>query len=236
MPADPHILLVEDDRQISQLVARYLKANGCRVSVAHDGRAMDRIMGASRLDLLVLDVMLPGEDGLSICRRIRASTPLPIIMASARGEEIDRIIGLEVGADDYIAKPFGARELLARIRAVLRRSAGGQPPISPRAIYRFADYALNTGSGQLSSPTGALIALTRGELDLLTVFCERPRRVLSRDQLLDITRGRTAGPFERSVDILVSRLRRKLGTQPDGTDLIRTVRSEGYVFTPDVTV
>lgn len=234
MTAEPHILLVEDDRQISQLVARYLKSNGCRVSLARDGREMDRILASSRLDLLVLDLMLPGEDGLSICRRLRATTTLPIIMASAKGEEIDRVIGLEVGADDYVAKPFGARELLARIRAVLRRAAAGPVTIADGAVLGFAGYVLDTAARQLRSPSGALVALTGAEFDLLVVFCERPRMVLSRDQLLDLTQGRTAGPFERSIDILVSRLRRKLGPQPDGIDLIRTVRSEGYVFTVDV--
>ena len=234
MNTQPHILLVEDDRQISELLARFLRSNGCRVSMARDAREMDRLIAASRLDLLVLDIMLPGEDGLSICRRIRANTTLPIIMASAKGEEVDRVIGLEVGADDYISKPFGARELLARIRAVLRRAGGGQATISPSGSFRFAGFLLDTASRQLQSPTGALVALTGAEFDLLAVLCERPRIVLSRDQLLDLTQGRVAGPFERSIDILVSRLRRKLGPGAGEVDLIRTVRAEGYVFTPDV--
>lgn len=233
MTEKPHILIVEDDRDIGLLLSRYLSANGCRVSLARDARDMDRILAAGRLDLIVLDVMLPGEDGLSICRRLRAQSRLPIIIASARGEEVDRVIGLEVGADDYIPKPFGARELLARIRAVLRRAGDAPVRVSAPTVHRFRGWRLDGGARTLTSPTGAQITLTPAEFDLLTAFCHRPGLVLSRDQLLDVTRGRQAGPFDRSVDILVSRLRRKLGEE-DEVPIIRTIRSGGYVFTPEV--
>ncbi|BBE73764.1 response regulator [Oharaeibacter diazotrophicus] len=234
MTDNPHILVVEDDRDIGQLVARYLTTNGCRVSLARDAREMDKVLAASRLDLVVLDVMLPGEDGLSICRRLRARGNLPIIIASARGEEVDRVVGLEVGADDYVPKPYGARELLARIRAVLRRA--GEAPlrtVGGNTVHRFRGWRLDAGERSLTSPTGARVTLTPAEFDLLVVFCERPGLVLSRDQLLDLTRGRHAGPFDRSVDILVSRLRRKLGEQDDA-NFIRTIRSGGYAFTAEI--
>ncbi len=233
MTEKPHILIVEDDRDIGQLVARYLGANGCRVSLARDGREMDRALAAGRMDLVVLDVMLPGEDGLSICRRLRAQGGMPVIIASARGEEVDRVIGLEVGADDYIAKPYGARELLARIRAVLRRAGDVPMRVPPAVVHRFRGWRLDGAARTLTSPAGVQVTLTPAEFDLLTAFCQRPGLVLSRDQLLDVTRGRHAGPFDRSVDILVSRLRRKLGEE-DGAPMIRTIRSGGYAFTPEI--
>lgn len=232
----PHILLVEDDNDITALVSRYLGANDCRVSVAHDGREMDRIMSISRIDLLVLDIMLPGEDGLSICRRLRSASTLPIIIVSARGDEVDRVVGLEVGADDYLAKPFGARELLARIRAILRRSStvAKRSAISAVSRLEFGGWCLNARARNLTSPSGAKVTLTSAEFDLLLTFAERPGLTLSRDQLLDITQGRVAAPFERSIDILVSRLRRKLATDDARGEYIRTIRSEGYLFTPEV--
>src|SRR4051794_30284529 len=203
MASTPHILVVEDDREISALVARYLRANECRVSVAGDGREMDRALDESRIDLIVLDLMLPGEDGLSLCRRLRAASPIPIVMLTAKSEEIDRIIGLEMGADDYLPKPFNPRELLARIRAVLRRRTSEPVSSSGPAgqTASFAGWQLNLAPRELFSPEGAKVAITGAEFDLLHAF--------SRDQLLDLTQGRVAGPYERSIDVLVSRLRQK---------------------------
>jgi two-component system OmpR family response regulator len=236
MVATPHILVVEDDREISALVARYLRANECRVSVADDGRAMDRVLAESRIDLIVLDLMLPGEDGLSLCRRLRASSAIPIVMLTAKGEDIDRIIGLEMGADDYLPKPFNPRELLARVRAVLRRGTADRPQTEEGVaqFLSFAGWKLQPGLRELSNPDGAKVALTGAEFDLLHAFCERPGRVLSRDQLLDLTQGRAAGPFERSVDVLVSRLRQKMEADPRHPHFIKTIRSGGYLFTPQV--
>jgi two-component system OmpR family response regulator len=236
MPPEPHILIVEDDREIRTLVARFLKANGFRVSTAGDGREMDRVLADSRIDLVVLDLMLPREDGLSICRRLRATTKLPIVIISAKGEELDRVVGLELGADDYIVKPFGSREVLARVRAVLRRAstqAGEAGPPHPGA-FRFDGWTLDSLRRTLVDPAGARISITDGEFDLLRVFCQRAGRVLSRDQLIDLTQGRAAGPNERSIDILVVRLRRKIEADPQDPRFIRTVRSGGYLFTPDV--
>ncbi|ACL56373.1 response regulator [Methylobacterium nodulans] len=231
----PHILLVEDDREISQLVARYLRGNELRVSVAGDSREMDRLLADSRVDLIVLDLMLPGEDGLSICRRLRAQSTMPILMLTAKSEEIDRIVGLELGADDYLAKPFNPRELLARIRAVLRRGSGGSAR-DEDGVRRlgFAGFVLDAGLRQLLNPDGAQVALTAAEFDLLHAMCLRPGRVLSRDQLLDLTQGRAPGPFERSIDVLVSRIRQKIERDSRNPEMIKTIRSGGYVFTPEV--
>jgi len=236
MALSPHLLVVEDDRQISRLVARYLQANDCRVSTAADGREMDRVLEAGRIDLIVLDLMLPGEDGLSLCRRLRMSSQIPIVVLTAKGEDVDRILGLEMGADDYLAKPFNPRELLARIRAVLRRVpvvAEGPPGRAARAFW-FLGWQLDCVLRELSNPQGTRITITGAEFDLLQVMCERHGRVLSRHQLLDLTQGRSPGPFERSVDILVSRLRRKIEADPHHPDIIKTVRSSGYLFTPTV--
>jgi two-component system OmpR family response regulator len=236
MSASPHILVVEDDREISALVARYLRANDCRVSVAADGREMDRRLADGRFDLIVLDLMLPGEDGLAICRRLRRDMRIPIVMLTAKGDALDRIIGLEMGADDYLAKPFNPRELLARVRAVLRRVGD---PVEQSAdnvarLHVFVGFRLDVLARRLESPEGAEIALTGAEFDLLQVLVERPGRVLSRDRLLDLTQGRTAGPFERSIDILVSRIRRKMERDPHHPEIIKTVRSGGYMFTAEV--
>ena len=236
MSRSPHILFVEDDREISALVSRFLRTNDFRVTAAGDGREMARALDESRVDLIVLDIMLPGEDGLSLCRRLRATSSVPIVMLTARGEDIDRIIGLEMGADDYLAKPFNPRELLARIRAVLRRSAAVPASAAGRsAALGFMGWRLDPALRQLHDPAGARVALTGAEFDLLLAFCEHPRRVLSRDQLLDLTQGRVAGPFERSIDVLVSRIRQKIETDPRNPEFIKTIRSEGYLFTPDVT-
>jgi two-component system, OmpR family, response regulator len=234
----PHVLVVEDDRQISRLVARYLEANDCRVSIAADGREMDRALAASRIDLIVLDLMLPGEDGLSLCRRLRMSSQIPIVVLTAKAEDVDRILGLEMGADDYLAKPFNPRELLARIRAVLRRIplAAEGPPGRAARVFSFLGWQLDCAMRELSNPRGTRIAITGAEFDLLQVMCERHGRVLSRRQLLGLTQGRNPGPFERSVDLLVSRLRRKIEADPQHPDIIKTVRPIGYLFRPTVEV
>jgi len=235
MTAPPHILVVEDDLEISRLVSRYLRSNDCRVSVAGDGRNIDRLLEDSRIDLVVLDLMLPGEDGLSVCRRLRKHSEIPVIMLTAKGEDVDRIVGLEMGADDYLSKPFNPRELLARIRAVLRRAQSAAMMSAPRArALAFLGWRIDSARRELRDPRGVLIAVTGAELDLLQVLCERSGRVLSRDQLLDLTQGRTAGSLERSIDVLVSRLRRKLERDPHNPEIIKTVRSGGYLFTAAV--
>lgn len=236
MQPTAHILVVEDDAEISALVARYLEQNDFRVSVAASGRDMDRVLVDARIDLVVLDIMLPGEDGLSICRRLRGASAVPIIMLTARAEEIDRIIGLELGADDYLAKPFNPRELLARIRAVLRRRPAMTEVAPTRQVFSFSGWRLESTTRRLTSPSGARVALTSAETDLLLVFCEHAGRVLSRDQILDLTRGRVPGPFDRSVDVLISRLRQKIEDDARNPEMIKTVRSSGYLFTPEVEV
>jgi two-component system OmpR family response regulator len=232
----PHILFVEDDEDIRTMVAEFLGSSGFRVSVARDGREMDRVLAVSRIDLLILDIMLPGEDGLSLCRRVRAGGELPVIMLTARGSEIERVVGLEIGADDYLAKPFSTHELLARIRAVLRRThaLGGAPSSSRPSVLTFAGWELNLGARRLQSADGIRVPLTGAEFDLLVAFCEHPNRVLTRDQLLDLTRGKSALPFDRSIDIQVSRLRRKIESDPRDPALIQTVRAGGYIFTAEV--
>jgi len=236
MEQTPHILFVEDDAEIRTLVADFLNANGFRVSVAREGREMDRVLGASRIDLLILDIMLPKEDGLSLCRRVRLTSHLPIIMLTARGSEVERVLGLEMGADDYLTKPFSTYELLARIRAVLRRAQGVSraPPQQRRSVLTFAGWQLDLGTRRLQAADGTRVPLTGGEYELLVAFCEHPNRVLTRDQLLDLTRGRAPTPFERSIDIQVSRLRRKIEEDPKDPTLIQTVRAGGYIFTPQV--
>ncbi|HEY4340564.1 MAG TPA: response regulator [Steroidobacteraceae bacterium] len=237
MEQSPHILFVEDDPDIRSLVADFLERNGYRVSVAKDGRDMDRLLGVSRIDLLILDIMLPKEDGLSLCRRVRANSHVPIIMLTARASEVDRVVGLEIGADDYLTKPFGTHELLARIRALLRRvqSVTLTPQARQRSLLLFAGWKLDVGTRRLTSADGAQVPLTGGEFELLAAFCDRPKRVLTRDQLLDLTRGRNPGVFDRSIDIQVSRLRRKIEADPKDPMLIQTVRSGGYIFTAEVT-
>ncbi len=237
MSQQPHILIVEDDREIRTLVARYLGANDCRVSQARDGREMDRVLADSDIDLVVLDLMLPGEDGLTLCRRLRADKGVPVVILSAKSGDIDRIVGLEVGADDYIGKPFNPRELLARLRAVLRRSStsGDRPAVSGARTYEFSGWRLDTLTGVLLDPAGIQVTLTGAEMHLLRVFCERPGRVLSRQLLIDLTQGRSSASSERSIDILVSRLRRKIALEPPASEPIRTIRSGGYLFVADVT-
>ncbi len=237
----PQILLVEDDAEISRMLSRFLVENGLRVLIAGDGKAADQTLRDHVVDVVILDIMLPGEDGFSICRRLRANSHLPIIMLTARGDEVDRIVGLEMGADDYLTKPFSPRELLARIRAVLRRAGSGNvnsqsgSGMDPRAqVLTFEGWRIHPGLRQLHNPAGVRIGLTGAEFDLLLALCQHPRRVLSRDQLLDFTQGRSAAPFDRSIDVLVSRIRQKIEADARDPQLIKTVRLGGYVFTPEV--
>ncbi len=240
METAPHILVVDDDREIRDLLARFLRKHGFRVDSAADGREMWRLLEAGRFDLIVLDLMLPGEDGLSLCRRLRArtatSSPTPIIMLTAIGEEMDRIIGLEMGADDYLAKPFNPRELLARIRAVLRRS--GTAPVPSEAAggddLNFSGWRLGLTRRELWSPKGSLVDLTGGEFELLCALASHPQRLLSREQLLDLTRGRAAVPFDRAIDVQISRLRGKIEVDPKNPAIIKTVRGAGYIFAATV--
>jgi len=236
MSEQAHILVVDDDREIRDLIARFLGNHGLRVQVAADGNEMHQMLQDWAIDLIVLDLMLPGEDGLSLCRHLRADSDIPIIMLTAMGEELDRIIGLEMGADDYLAKPFNPRELLARIKAVLRRAEAARvtPDAAADDVSEFDGWQLDAGRRELRSPQSVLVALTAGEYDLLSAFVARPQRVLSRDQLLDLVRGREAQAFDRSIDVLVSRLRRKIEVDPANPLLIKTVRNGGYLFAADV--
>ncbi|MGF1474049.1 MAG: response regulator [Geminicoccaceae bacterium] len=237
MKHDPHILVVDDDPEIRDLLARFLRKHGYRLSVAADGREMDNVLAHSQIDLVVLDLMLPGEDGLSLCRRLRSTSSLAVIMLTALGDDTDRIVGLELGADDYLAKPFNPRELLARIKSVLRRTRTERPPVgetASRFSFSFEGWLLDPTSRTLADPQGVLVTLTAGEFDLLLAFVERPQRVLNRDQLLDLTRGREAGPFDRSIDVQLSRLRRKIEPDPKEPRYIKPVRGGGYVFSAAV--
>ncbi len=231
------MLIVDDDREIRDLTARFLRDHGFRTSVAANGREMDAALADGQFNIIVLDLMMPGEDGLAICQRLRSSSSLPIIMLTALGEETDRIVGLELGADDYLAKPFNPRELLARVKAVLRRSRTStrvESAAGAGQTLKFLGWSLSLTGRELRDTTGTLVTLTSGEFELLAALAERPHRVLSRDQLLDLTRGRDAIPYDRSVDVQLSRLRRKVETDPRHPTLIKTVRNGGYVFTADV--
>ena len=231
-----HILIVDDDAEIRRLLGDYLRRNGLRTTAVADGKAMWSALETERIDLVVLDLMLPGEDGLTLCRRLRADSDLPVIMLTARGDETDRIVGLEMGADDYVPKPFSPRELLARIKVVLRRSRSLPRNLRPEEarLMRFAGWTLDTAARNLLSPDGVVVALSGAEYRLLRVLLTHPNRVLSRDQLMDLTRGREAAPFDRSIDVQVSRLRQRLGDDPKDPALIKTVRGEGYVLATQV--
>ncbi|WP_234053540.1 MULTISPECIES: response regulator [unclassified Xanthobacter] len=223
-----HVLVVDDDLEIRKLLGRYLVGQGFRVTTAGDGREMGEKLATQRIDLVVLDLMLPDASGLDLCRELRATSNVPVILLTALKEDVDRIIGLEIGADDYLGKPFNPRELVARIRAVLRRVApsGGEQQSMP-ASFRFAGFRAEPDLRRVTAEDGSEVTLTGAEFDLLMAFLERPGRILSRDQLLDITKGREAGPFDRSVDVLVSRLRRKLGDQGN-YQILKTLRNGGY--------
>jgi two-component system OmpR family response regulator len=231
------IAVVEDDPEISRMMTTYMTDNGFEVTAARSGRDLDRVMASGgKIDCVILDVGLPGEDGLSICRRLRGKSTVPIIMVTGRGTDTDRIVGLELGADDYLPKPFNPRELLARVRAVMRRSAQADQPAAelPQAL-TFEGWRLDMARRQLFAPDGAPRSLTSGEFNILSIFCQNPRKVLSRDDLLDLLHGRAAAVFDRSIDVQISRLRRKIETNLKDPSFIKTVRYGGYFFTPSVT-
>ena len=236
--AVPQILLVEDDSEISRMLVESLKEHGFAAVPAASAEEMDDFFERQTPDLVILDVMLPGEGGLDICRRLRAGSNVPIIMLTALGSEIDRVLGLEIGADDYVTKPFGSRELIARVRALLRRSQIDHERVTaPKPkIFQFAGWRLEPSSRQLFNPEAARVSLTSTEFDLLLAFCLNPGRILSRDQLLDLTHSGSAGPMGRSIDVHVSRVRQKLENDSPEAELIKTVRLGGYIFTPDVEV
>ena len=231
------IAVVEDDPEISRMMTSYMTDNGFEVAAARSGRDLDRVMSSgSKIDCVILDVGLPGEDGLSICRRLRGKSTVPIIMVTGRGTDTDRIVGLELGADDYLPKPFNPRELLARVRAVMRRSAmPEQPPAEAPQTLMFEGWRLDMARRQLFAPDGTPRSLTSGEFNILAIFCQHPRKVLSRDDLLDLLHGRAAAVFDRSIDVQISRLRRKIETNLKDPSFIKTVRYGGYFFTPLVT-
>src|SRR5713226_3565218 len=229
-----HILIVDDQKDICELVQDYLSGEGYRVSTANDGPGMRRVMVQHGIDLVILDLMLPGEDGLTLDRALRNESGVGIIILTGRGETVDRIIGLEMGADDYLPKPFHLRELLARVKSVLRRVRSGEAPQTGRSRARFAGWSLDLSSRELTAPAGQVVRLTTGEFDLLAAFVGNANQVLSRDRLLDLARNREAGPFDRTIDVQVGRLRRKLEDNPQNPSLIKTVRGSGYIFTPMV--
>ena len=238
MDTQDHILIVDDDAEIRALLGDYLRKNGYRASAAADGKAMRTALARGKVDLIVLDLMLPGEDGLTLCRELRVASDMPVIMLTARGEETDRIVGLEMGADDYLAKPFSPRELLARIKSVLRRYRS-----LPRALraddaraISFAGWRLDVAARHLVSSEGVVTALSGGEYQLLKIFLSHPNHVLSRDQLMVLAKGREADPADRTIDIQVSRLRHRLRDDPADPRIIKTVRGEGYVLATPVEV
>jgi len=236
MDIPDHILIVDDDAEIRSMFSQYLEKNGLRVTAVADGRGMAQALDGGRIDLIVLDLMLPGDDGLTLCRNLRAKSDTPVIMLTARGDETDRIVGLEMGADDYLAKPFSARELLARIKAILRRARSLPQNLQPEGArhIRFGDWVLDTSYRQLISAANVVTPLSGAEYRLLRIFLSHPNRVLNRDQLVDLTQGKEADPLDRSIDVQVSRLRNRLGDDPREPHLIKTVRGEGYVLAVDV--
>ena len=232
----PHILVVDDDREIRELLARFLERQRFRVTAVRDAREARRAYLNGHYQLVVLDLMLPGESGIDFARWLRGESQVPIIMLTALGEEPDRIIGLELGADDYVTKPFNPRELVARIRAVLRRvgETGAPGRDASARLYRFSGWILETSRRRLLDPHGVEVPLTGGEYDLLLALLDRPNRVLTRDMLLDLLRGRQAGPFDRAIDVAISRLRRKLEDDGRHAQIIKTVRGGGYVLAASV--
>lgn len=232
------ILVVDDDNDIRMLLASFLEAHGFSVAKARDGAEMRAHLGKRSFDLCILDLMLPGQDGIELCRQLRQGSTMPIIMLTARAEETDRIVGLEIGADDYVTKPFNPRELLARVRAVLRRAgslvpaAGGAPSVR---AYQFEGWTLSLERRELTNPAGVLVDLSTGEFDLLQAFLEAPNRVLTREHLLDAARSQPDAVFDRAIDVQVSRLRKKIEPGESRSPLIRTVRGAGYMFVPKVT-
>ncbi|MDH4149807.1 MAG: response regulator [Betaproteobacteria bacterium] len=236
MTTPDHILVVDDDREIRALLDEYLQKQGYRVTALADGRGLRAAVETSRPDVIILDVMLPGEDGLTLCRELRARSTVPIIMLTARGDETDRIVGLELGADDYVAKPFSPRELLARIKSVLRRSRSLPENLQTdeSGVFRFAGWTLDCATRNLKSPQGVIVALSGTDFRLLKIFVDHPNRVLTRDQLIDLMLSRDAGPYDRAIDVQVSRLRQRLGEDAKDPAIIKTMRGQGYVFAAHV--
>jgi two-component system OmpR family response regulator len=231
-----HVLIVDDDAETRSLLRAYLEKQGYRITTAADGKALREALGRTRPDLIVLDLMLPGEDGLQLCRDLRMRSNVPVIMLTARGEETDRIVGLEMGADDYLAKPFNPRELLARIKSVLRRARSLPGNLEPDAVraFSFAGWSLEVATRNLTAPDGVVVPLSGTEFKLLRAFLAHPNRVLSRDQLIAIMISRDAGPFDRAIDVQVSRLRQRLRDDAREPRIIKTVRGEGYVLAAQV--
>jgi two-component system, OmpR family, response regulator len=236
MANEPHILLVDDERDIRDPLAAYLGRSGYRVTKAENAAAARQVLAAHAIDLVLLDVMMPGEDGLALTGFVRATSGTPVILLTAKAEETDRIVGLELGADDYVTKPFSPRELVARIKAVLRRTEGtGKSVHAPDADgYAFGPWVLRTGERELVDAEGVAVPLSTGEYNLLLAFVTHPKRVLSRDQLLDLSQGRELAAFERSIDNHISRLRRKIEADPSDPKLIKTVWGGGYTLAADV--
>ncbi len=236
MSATDHILLVDDDKEIRTLLGDYLQKNEFKVTSVADGKAMQAVLDKEAVSLIVLDLMLPGEDGLVLCRNIRAKSEVPVMMLTAKGDDMDRIVGLEMGADDYLAKPFNPRELLARIKSILRRAKVMPEGLKPEeaSVVRFSGWRLDTLSRQLTSPDGVAVPLSGAEYRLLRVFVDHANRVLNRDQLMDFCRGRELFPFDRSIDVQVSRLRQRLGDDAKEPKLIKTIRGEGYMLAAKV--
>lgn len=236
MTTPEHILIVDDDAEIRSLLSNYLQKNGYRTTVVAEGKGMLAALDKGRADLIVLDLMLPGEDGLILCRNLRARSAIPVIMLTARGEDMDRILGLEMGADDYLPKPFNPRELLARIKSILRRAKAlpGNMETADASRIHFAGWEFDAISRQLVSPEGVVIPLSGSEYRLLRIFLNHPNRVLSRDQLMDMMRGRETDPFDRSIDVQVSRLRHRLADDAKEPAIIKTVRGEGYILAAQV--
>ena len=233
MPSGPHLLLVEDERSIRAPLKTFLEKNGYRVSEAETAAEARKTLEGAAIDLMLADIMMPGEDGLSLARFVRAQGSLPIILLTAMSEDTDKIVGLEIGADDYVTKPFNPRELLARIKTVLRRSEmRAEAATQSGQRLRFAGFTLDLDSMRLSETGGGDVPLSTGEFALLRVFADRPGRVLTRDQLLDLTQGRDANPFDRAIDNAISRLRKKIEPDPRSPTLIKTVHGAGYMFTP----
>ena len=240
MTAPQHLAVLDDEVDITQLLANYLQSQGFRVSQLHSGPALMELMATDPPALVLLDLGLPGEDGFTIARQLREHWRCGLVIVTGRGDSIDKVVGLEVGADDYVTKPFDLRELLARIKAVLRRMAPAEPQApngaaAPRSKLRFAGWELDTAARRLTSPQGQDVALTSGEFDLLCAFAQHPGRVLSRDFLLENTRGREAAPFDRTIDVQVGRLRKKLEADADDPQIIKSVRGAGYILVPPVT-
>jgi two-component system OmpR family response regulator len=233
---EPHILLVDDERSIRDPLAQYLSRSGLRVTRAADAAQARQALAAYAIDLILLDIMMPGEDGLALCAHVRATSGIPVILVTARAEETERVVGLEIGADDYVTKPFSPRELLARIKVVLRRTGERPSRVRPSDAdaYGFGTWVLRTGARELVGGDGVAVPLSTGEYNLLLALVTHPRRVLSRDQLLDLAQGRELAAFERSIDNSVSRLRRKIEADPKQPALIKTVWGGGYIFAADV--